>query len=794
MTNKVSKIPCLSSHIAIRKDGDRIYYVYHPLEVHLQDVAERTYSTLKNIGFNPSVCERGHTVGILHDLGKIFLDFQNKLCSKEGAPLGGGIDRGCSENINHAFTGAHFGEEMGLISKEGALAIAGHHSSLKNNMPETFDVFVEREFKNYKTLDPTGNACKKIISDYINPMVKYKNNKELSPIETLFTYAALVSSDGLDAEAFATGLKERPDYDPSDPKKNRVASKVFLNGQSPVGDGTKTLFEEMRDRLLIYLAQLEGGAAPTLLNKRRKEIREAAQVAAINPPGFYKLSSITGTGKTLASLLFALEHAIHNKFERIIYCIPFTSITCQTADIFRNIFGDNHILEHHSAFEDKVDEEGERDEWKHKKRRIQESGWEPPLILTTNVRFFESIYCNRTRNIKRILNIPKSVVVLDEPQAIGRDYFKPCHVILDELKGITKNGAISVLYTTATMPNIEMALKKPGKDQWGDDFDPPDIFEVNHKFSEDVANFKRVSINRLAPCGSVFPDIENLSLVSENMAAVISYLASRERVMCVANTKKQAFLVAMELSRMGLDPILLSGGLIPKERKVVIDKIKSKLARGETCRVVATSIVEAGVDLDFPCVLRFMTGLDSLVQAAGRCNREGKLSGLGEFVVCDIEEDPISSKRRSDVQNEGYKKTKEIIANSKGRYLFGHIEEFYQNIYKEDNTDVFKILVAFEEKLFAMMADDFKLIKENISVILECPESLDLIQKIASAEPFSSERLELFKKLKDYTMSVTKWQLEELKKGGVISERGEENSLFVLAQRGYLPNFGIIFS
>jgi CRISPR-associated endonuclease/helicase Cas3 len=346
------------------------------------------------------------------------------------------------------------------------------------------------------------------------------------------------------------------------------------------------------------------GLADTLVNRLRadalRQCREAAQLA----PGFFTLEVPTGGGKTLSSLAFALTHAALHQRRRVVYAIPYTSIIEQTADVFRDVFAalGEVVVEHHSQAESDARQETARS-------RLACENWDAPLVVTTNVQLFESIFAARTSRCRKLHNLVGSVIVLDEAQQLPREFLNP---ILDVLNLLVAHYGVSVVFCTATQPALTSTQY----------FDP----SANLR---GVANVRPIIQS---------PDklLAQLQRVSVRLPADFDVATSWTELAAIVGTRREAH----DLYRlMPPGTLHLSNRMCGQHKAQVIQQIKARLkARREgtdptPLRVVSTSLVEAGVDLDFPAVYRALAGLDSIAQAAGRCNREGLLDGLGEVVV-----------------------------------------------------------------------------------------------------------------------------------------------------------------
>lgn len=323
-------------------------------------------------------------------------------------------------------------------------------------------------------------------------------------------------------------------------------------------------------------------------------VLEQCAEAAEGEPGVYSLTVPTGGGKTLSSMRFALRHACAHGMRRVIYAAPYTSIIEQNADVYRGLFGSDNVLEHHADFDfDTLGESGGR-------MRLAAENWDAPVVVTTNVQLFESLHSDKTSRCRKLHNIAGSVIILDEAQMIPTDYLRPCVRALAE--PVNRYGC-TVLLCTATQPAI------------------------NPFFAETGLSVKEVA----GDVDCLFDTLRRVTYIGLGKiddSGLARRLASHNQALCIVNSRAQAknlFNSLVELA--GEDGCYhLSTLMHPAHRRSTLKEIRTRLASGAPCCVVSTSLVEAGVDLDFPVVYRAVAGLDSIVQAAGRCNREGKMN------------------------------------------------------------------------------------------------------------------------------------------------------------------------
>lgn len=528
---------------------------WQPLADHLSAVG--TLAADFADGF--SCREYGQVAGLLHDLGKYTQSFQRRI-SGEGGP------------VDHATAGAQVAASRWkhaypLI----AYAIAGHHAGLANGMYRDNQTISDLKARLAKQdLEPLSELWRQEITlpDALpNPPIKVE--REQIGFQSAFLvrmlFSCLVDADYLDTEAFYA----------------KVAGKHVARCKKP-------MLPELLASLEAHLATMPVYGP---VNEKRSHILNHAVRQSVEKPGLFSLTVPTGGGKTLTSLAFALQHALKHGMERIIYVIPYTSIVEQNAAVFRQVLGDGAVLEHHSAFND----DGHGAESKAKLRQAMEN-WDAPVIVTTAVQFFESLFANRPSKCRKLHRITNSVVILDEAQTLPLKFLRPCMAAIDEL---ARNYRCSLVLCTATQPALSRA-----------DFD---------------GGFEHV--RELAPePAKLYQELERVTVLEKGRmtnAEVVAVLKEHHQVLCIVNNRLQARELYNGMSGES-GTYHLTTLMCARHRSLKLAEIRAALKAGEPCRLVSTSLIEAGVDVDFPLVLRAEAGLDAIAQAAGRCNREGK--------------------------------------------------------------------------------------------------------------------------------------------------------------------------
>jgi len=505
--------------------------------------------------------------GLLHDLGKATNAFQSYLLQQND--LDDSEYDADGSVSNHASAGAAFSHDrLNLPGKILAYILAGHHAGLPDwDSAETgnaaLSIRLEEGRRNVATIPEFAASIHAKLRPLAKPPAYVKVENAHLWIRMIFS--CLLDADRLDTEKF------------SEPKK------FALRGDYPT-IGT------LAPRFFQALEELEQSAARTEVNTVRSEIRRACESAADKPSGLFSLTVPTGGGKTLSAMAFAMRHVLRHGKQRIIYVIPYTSIIEQTANTLGKIFGQENIVEHHSNLDT---------ERSTPRAEIAAENWDAPIIVTTSVQFFESIYSAKTGAARKLHNIVNSVVILDEAQMLPPELLTPC---VEAINHLVSCFGVTLVLTTATQPALPKLLP---------------VREIIPSELNLYARLRRTMIN-----------LPSDWQVRTNWPELATRLARHEQMLCIVNTRRDCHdLFAL----MPEGTIHLSALMCGEHRSEVIADIKQRLAAGEQCRVISTQLVEAGVDIDFPVVYRALAGLDSIAQAAGRCNREGKLNASGNL-------------------------------------------------------------------------------------------------------------------------------------------------------------------
>lgn len=537
---------------------------------HVRGVAKRARDYASKFGAG----DLGELAGLLHDLGKLLDEWQAYV-------------RGYAseEKLDHRAAGA----VMAFLEKHPELAfvIHGHHGGLpsKGELMEWLRAHQDRPVLRF-LIDRARESMPElaaIANPQLPPFLKSSLSWEFF-IRMLFS--ALVDADWLDTESHFS------------PRKARIRK------QSERQHELHVLYTKL-------FARVESMPLDGPVNQYRRKVFDACLKAASLPQGFYRLTVPTGGGKTYSSMAFALGHALYHRLDRVIVAIPYTSITEQSADVYRSVFGPDQVLEHHSAI---GDDAVQRTDYTPTWTKLASENWDSRIVVTTTVQLFESAMSNKPSRCRKLHNYANSVIILDEVQTLPVELLEP---ILDILKELVANYRVTVVLCTATQPALDQSPYLNGL---------PNVREIVPNSRELYDVLKRVEYR-------IIPPREKWS-----WAKVAAVMQETPQCMTVVNTIGDSLAL---LRVMKDDPavLYLSTNLCGAHRRQVLAEVRRRLQAGEPVRLITTQVVEAGVDLDFPRVLRAIGPLDRIVQAAGRANREGKLTDehgnpkLGEVII-----------------------------------------------------------------------------------------------------------------------------------------------------------------
>lgn len=541
-------------------------------------------------------------------------------------------------------------------------------------------------------------------------------------------------------------------------------TEAFLDKKSSAIRQDKATLKDLLPLLLRKLRDLKKNADNTDVNYIRDQIQQRCVTMSDSAIGFYSLTVPTGGGKTLSSLVWAMKHAIRNGQKRIIIAIPYTSIIIQTASILRSIFGGENVLEHHSNVDPEQFKDGELKE----RMKLATENWDYPIIVTTNAQLFESMFSNKPSVCRKLHNIVNSVVILDEVQTLSTDYLQP---IVDSLKTYNKLFHVTYLFTTASQPVLSGLIEgcNPRASFKGIDHVTeiiPDKYRLHDKL-------RRVRLS-----------IDNDGKTYDEVAKMLS---KHKRVLCIVNTRRDAKELYERLPKEGIT-IHLSKMMCPEHISETLERLKAALKDkgNEIIRVISTQLIEAGVDIDFPVVYRQEAGLDSVLQAAGRCNREGKFR-LSTAYVFSLSKEHNLPKGEMQAANSA----RQSLGNCHDWFEPSTMTSYFQQLYcRKDSFDkkhIKEYLYNAKEPYFQTAAKEFKLIEDNGRNVVVCwKNSMKLVEQLLDKGPSYT----LMKKLSKYIVNIYKNDFESLLGMGVVSEKRE--GLYVVEyKQQYDENLGL---
>lgn len=716
----------------VRKNADNTFSV-HDLAEHLAGVAKLAGQFAE--AFNNY--DWGYVAGLWHDLGKYQARFQQRIRVKSGYDPNAHLEDVTKNRPDHSTAGAIYATQqdkrLGCLI---AYLIAGHHSGLPDwSTVEAGNSSLKKRLQQQELLEEAlASQPPDEILQQAFPQSLSKGGRKGLALWLRLLFSCLVDADFLDTEAFMDEAKTQ---------------------HRGIYPDLSSLATKFNDYMINKIAQAES----TYVNQLRAQILAQCQSQAIKPPGIFSLTVPTGGGKTLSSLAFALIHALKHGQRRIIYVIPYTSIIEQTANIFREIFGES-VIEHHSNFD--IGQETPQS-------RLACENWDAPIIVTTSVQFFESLFANRTSRTRKLHNIVNSVVVIDEAQLLPPDFLKPILTVIQQLQ---TNYGITFVLSTATQPA----------------FQPQQSFDFKFEGLKDVTEImasptprelhgqlKRVELELPKDLNG---QIDLNTRITWEL--LMQQLQAEPTVLCIVDRRDDC----QSLFRlMPPGTIHLSGLMCGEHRSKVIADIKAKLRAGIAVRVISTQLVEAGVDLDFPVVYRALAGLDSIAQAAGRCNREGLLASGRVVVFVPPRDAPVGHLRQA--QQSGQLILKMVKDDPLSPENF---TRYFKDLYwkKGEELDKYKILEYLcksnpLEIDFFSAAKNFHIIDEDaqLPVIIRYGQSPSLIESLKKYGP----NRWLSRRLQRFVVNIPKKVHATLLSQGEIYQ-DEMSKLFIQAYEG----------
>lgn len=668
--------------------------------------------------------DEARAAGLLHDIGKYSAAFQQRI-------------RGSAVSVDHSTAGAQEALKRGDLP--AALAIAGHHGGIPdcgNQRHDTADYTtlhgrLRRKLPSYdkwqsEIVLPSAKSPAWAVSDSIT-----------AAFYTRMLYSCLVDADFQDTQN-------------------------FMDGQAAPrggGESISALLEKVRAKAADYLANPESPVA----FQRNAALRACMERGAQWEQGMYTLTVPTGGGKTFASLAFALEHAAAHGMSRVIYVIPYTSIIDQTAGVFAELLGEENVLAHYSAAEYLLAESEDLTPAQYRKLLASEN-WDAPVVITTAVQFFESLYSNRSSRCRKLHNIANSVIIFDEAQTLPKDYLLPC---LSAIAQLVEHYHVTSVLCTATQPTLAPLFARiaPGLTQR----------EICPDVARMYSALRRTEIHDL---GSISTD------------ELCSRLQAHEQVLCVVNRRKTAQELYAALPDSG--SYCLTTLLCAADRKRQLDEIRARLHDGRPCCVVSTSLIEAGVDVDFPVAYREQCGLDSLLQTAGRCNREGRPE-VGPVYRFQLDGQAAPQMLAQNISAMNYAARRHTDLSSP-EAIKAYFNELF-NLRSPDLLDKKHILSMIENGVsgcilpFAQVAELFRLIETPTrTVYLPLGAGAELCRQLRDGKMSRG----LLRRLGVYSVECYNAQFNALDRSGAL-ELLPDGSAILIDMTKYDPKTGLAF-
>lgn len=616
-----------------------------------------------------------------------------------------------------------------MIATLLAYCIAGHHSGLLDYGSEidladdgSLMARLKKPVENYQEYRKEIETARLSLQPYI-PIKPIQSKMGFSlAFFTRMIFSILVDADFMETESF-------------------MKQEALPRGGYP---GIETLWQTLDENLKKF------DHPQNPINEKRTNTLHACLERAHEKPGVFSLTIPTGGGKTLTSMAFALKHAVLHKMKRVIYIIPYTSIIEQNAAVFREILGKTVVLEHHANFDWKelqnlaLADGSDQDMAVEAaaKLKLAAENWDIPIVVTTNVQFFESLFANRSSRCRKLHNMAKSVLIFDEAQMLPREYLQPCLYAVHEL---VQNYGSSAIFCTATQPALEQ------------------FFPDNVKVTELCPQPKKLY--------EFFRRVEVKHLGKTSDERLTELLNVHPQVLCIVNTRKHAKGLFEGIAKEGR--YHLSTLMYPKHRKEMIAAVRERIKHQQVCRVISTQIMEAGIDIDFPVGYRALAGLDSIIQAGGRVNREGKMKSAALYVF-----DPDSSfTRRTPVYiQQGAEVAEKILREFADPTSLDAIAQYYRNLYDIQDKRAFDqhgILDCFDKGIpgevnfdFKTAAEKFNLITNpTVPVIIKREHVVNgMLQQLCAAEnPWIYQR-----ELQAYAVNIYAHELTALINAGAI--------------------------
>ena len=750
----------MEAHLAHIREDEKGCFAEQSIEEHCLNVARLARELIYEDEDSGGLKDLAYNAGLLHDFGKYRSDFQRYILSASGANPSGKVP----PKAPHAIVGAIEARRLfddPMIADTLAYCISGHHRGLYDHNE------MERRLRHGEH-KRWCDACEKLTSVEDLGTTDCDDVGEPYDLQMAIRmlFSALVDADRLDTEQFMT-----PDLS---------AERLRIKGNYA---SLCTLRERLRAKTESF-----SSAPDTPVNRARAYFLESCRAhGAESDPGIYTLSLPTGAGKTISSMAWALEMAIRNHHDRIIYVIPYTSIITQTAMVFREIFGEENILEHHSEVVVEQQTEDDKSDEQMSRLKFLTENWDAPIILTTNVQFFESLFASKPAKCRKVHSIANSVIVMDEVQALPEGFLSP---ILSAIDTLSEAFHCSILCCSATQPVYDEDLNSP--DDGSDYYTPLDTRgDLVPREAKYFVPFDRVDYH-----------LEPQTVTSQELA---ERLAAEHSVLCVVNSRKdagQVYRALRDLPKVNADEVIhLSRSMCSAHLRRSIETIKERMREGKVTKVISTQLIEAGVDLDFPCVWRAHSGLGSIIQAGGRCNREGKMEQRGQVFVFSLTDGsrPFGNIARgcSATKMLLHKLSNKIIDPTDPEVIAKYYRLYFKDIPDFDTEGIEKDLTEDPEDInFESAAERFKLIDDEGTFPVIVPymdEGKALVNKIRNHELLTRRD---YHRMQEYSVSLRQGDYSTLLSHGNVEQIpwGEDFISVLMDDKCYDSVAGVVIS
>lgn len=711
--------------------------------------------------------EEARLAGFLHDFGKYSDAFQKMLTTGKGK---------CQHAIHGAI--AAIGKLGPPLFPLAALAIAGHHAGIPdfNGSSSSLAQKLKQEKFCAEAVALRGRAVadSSELRAIFDRLGRNAGRKRITPsgmdLYTRMLFSCLVDADRLD-----------------------TAGRAIV--QAPLEPESRMRF------LLDHLNRLGSQSPEGIVKAVRAQVLEDCLQMADSPGSLFSLSVPTGGGKTLAALAFALQRAglSPDRFRRIIIVIPYLSIIEQNARVYASVFGSEAVLEHHSGStmplvpkkdgeessfvpgDDSQDEDEQR-----RGHRAETENWDAPMIVTTSTRFFESLFSNRPKDLRRAHNIARSIIILDEVQTLPRRLLSP---LLAMQKELAEQWGVNFVFATATQPAFEQRAARRSECLW-----PPGTIREIIRNPEPIRN----AMVRAKIAWEIDTPVSWQQVAARAMEC--------RQCLVIVNLRDHASTLFVELLKAAqergeqTDGIFhLSTRMCAAHRLRVLDRIREILANGERCRVVSTQLIEAGVDVDFPTVLRAIGPLDSIIQAAGRADREGRLTAElkrpgGEVIVFlpkDKRMPPHEYKEAAGIAKALAAKAK-IDGGSIQVDSVAALEAYFERYYNPgDETALGSKINEYRSELkFATLAEEFEYINSRTKDVF-VPDDDEARAALENLRRIGQLTWELRRRLQRHTVGLN--PSEFVKAKGVLTELRSGTDIWIAEDQAYDERLGLIF-